>query len=109
MKQLAVYLNDTPAGILTEQNPGRGYSFQYDQRFLKTSLPAVSVTLPKRSEAYESEFLFPFFSNMLPEGGNRRIICRTHKIDPDDLFSILEVMANKDFIGAVNIRTLCHE
>ena len=66
--------------------PGRGYTFAYNAAYLASQLPAISVTLPKREEPYESEYLFPFFSNMLPEGINRRVICRSMRIDEDDFF-----------------------
>lgn len=106
MRKLYVYFNDTKAGLLTEYNPGKGYSFLYDESYLSSALPPVSVTLPKREEKYESEFLFPFFTNMLPEGANRRIICRSLRIDEQDFFGLLSAMADKDFIGAVNIRRI---
>lgn len=106
MRKVAVYFNDIEAGILTEHNPGACYTFQYNEEYLNSSLPPVSITLPKRSEAYSSKYLFPFFSNMLPEGGNRRVICRTQRIDESDLFGLLVVMADKDFIGAVNVRKI---
>ncbi len=106
MKQLAVYFNDIKVGILAEQYPGLGYSFQYDKNYLDSSLPPISATLPKQCDAYKSEKLFPFFSNMLPEGANRRVICRALKIDENDFFGLLEAMADRDFIGAVNVRRI---
>lgn len=106
MRQLSVYFNDKKAGTLTEQNPGIRYSFQYTEEYLSTDMPPVSATLPKQATAYNSEHLFPFFSNMLPEGANRRVICRSLKIDENDFFGLLEAMADKDFIGAVNIRRI---
>jgi serine/threonine-protein kinase HipA len=109
MKQLAVFNNDTKAGILTEENPGRGYTFEYDDEYLRSALPPISLTLPKQKAAYKSDHLFAFFTNMLPEGGNRRMICRSLRIDETDLFRLLEAMANQDFIGAVNVRTLPHD
>ena len=69
-------------------------------------MPPISVSLPKRKEAYESVRLFPLFSNMLPEGANRRIICRAFRIDEKDLFGILTAMAGKDFIGAVHVKCI---
>lgn len=105
MRQIDVYLNDHKAGILTEKYPGRGYLFQYITDYLESNMPQVSVTLPKRSESYSSEVLFPFFANMIPEGTNRKVICRSLKIDGEDIFGILCAMADQDFIGAVNIRT----
>ena len=106
MKQLEVYYNDVRAGILSEQHPGAGYSFQYDEEYLNSAMPPISATLPKQLEAYSSENLFPFFSNMLPEGANRRVICRNLKIDENDFFGLLEAMADRDFIGAVNVRRI---
>lgn len=104
MRELQVYMNEVKAGVLTEAAPGKGYTFAYDEDYLKTELPPVSVTLPKRSESYKSELLFPFFVNMLPEGTNRKVICRSFRIDEEDFFGLLTVMANQDFIGAVSVR-----
>ena len=109
MKQLEVYFNDTKAGILTEQNPGTGYSFQYYKDYLDSPMPPISATLPKRSDAFYAEHLFPFFSNMIPEGANRRVICRSLKIDEHDFFGLLQAMANRDFIGAVNVRRITND
>ncbi len=106
MRELAVYFNDIEAGILTETYPGAGYTFQYKEDYLNSKMPPISVTLPKQSTAYNSEYLFPFFSNMLPEGANRRVICRSLRIDEKDSFGLLYAMADKDFIGAVNIRRI---
>lgn len=104
MRQLEVYMNDLAVGLLTESRPGRGYSFQYYSDFLSSSMPPVSVSLPKRSESYESMSLFPFFANMIPEGANRRVICRSSRIDEKDYFGMLMAMAGRDFIGAVHVR-----
>ena len=106
MRELAVYFNDTEAGILTEKYPGADYTFQYKEDYINSALPPISVTLPKQSIAYTSEYLFPFFSNMLPEGANRRVICRSLRLDENDSFGLLDAMADKDFIGAVNVRRL---
>lgn len=109
MKQLDVYFNDTKAGILTEQTPGIGYSFQYYKDYLDSPMPPISATLPKRSDAFCSEHLFPFFANMIPEGANRRVVCRSLRIDEHDFFGLLAAMADKDFIGAVNIRRITND
>ena len=104
MRELSVYTNEIKAGILSEAHPGYGYTFIYDADYLASDQPPVSVTLPKRKEAYSSEHLFPFFTNMLPEGANRKVICRTLKIDEEDFFGLLSAMANQDFIGAVQLK-----
>ena len=106
MRELAVYYNDIEAGILTEKHPGAGYTFQYKEEYLNSTMPPISISLPKQSSTYNSDHLFPFFSNMLPEGANRRVICRSLRIDENDFFGLLEAMADKDFIGAVNIRRI---
>ena len=103
MRSLVAYNNDVKAGVLTEHSAGRNYSFKYDSAYLSADFPPISVNLPKRQDAYESEFLFPFFANMLPEGANRRIICSSLKIDENDDFSLLCAMAGCDFIGAVSV------
>lgn len=104
MRQLDVYMNDVKAGLLTERMLGREYLFTYDTEYLNGPFPGVSVNLPKRSEPYYSERLFAFFSNIVPEGSNRRLICRHNHLDEDDIFGLLCIMADKDFIGAVNVR-----
>lgn len=109
MRQLAVYVNDAKAGILTEKNPGKGYTFVYDDKYLASEGYGISVTMPKRKEPYESDSLFPLFTNMLPEGGNRRVICRSLKIDESDFFGLLTAMAGKDFIGATHVRPMKDE
>ncbi len=109
MRKLAVYFNDTEAGTLTESAPGTDYTFLYREDYLNSALPAVSITLPKRKEPYHSEYLFPFFTNMLPEGTNRRVICRALKIDENDFFGLLDAMADQDFIGAVNVRKITND
>lgn len=89
MRQLEVYVNDVKAGLLTELNPGKGYTFVYSDEYIASDLPSVSLSLPKKNEAYESESLFPFFTNLLPEGANRKVICREKRIDSNDFFGML--------------------
>ena len=104
MKQLAVYFNNVKAGILTEEYPGKEYSFQYLDEYVTSPMPPISITFPKQNKVFLSEHLFPFFSNMLPEGSNRRVICEIQRIDENDSFGLLTAMADKDFIGAINVR-----
>ena len=104
MRQLDVYVNDIKAGVLTEKHPGDGYCFQYEADYYLSDAPSISVTLSKKNRIYESALLFPFFTNMLPEGANRNVICRTRRIDDNDLFGILIAMAGSDFIGGVSLK-----
>ena len=105
MRQLDVYVNERKAGVLTERHPGSGYVFHYDPDYLASNGPSISVTLPRRKEVHESDHLFPFFTNMLPEGANRKVICRTRRLDEKDYFGLLAAMAGKDFIGGVHLET----
>ena len=43
---------------------------------------------------------------MVPEGANRRMICRALQIDEDDIFGILSAMAGKDIIGSVGLKRI---
>ena len=104
MRQLAVFQNERLAGILTERNPGSGYVFAYDKDFLASGGNPISVRMPLRSEPYEAPSLFPLFENMIPEGANRRMVCRARRIDEGDFFGILSAMAGEDVIGSVSIR-----
>ena len=89
--------------MLTEQRPGESYSFRYDEAYLTSGCPSISVTLSKKQKSYESPTLFSFFMNMLPEGANRKVICRTSRVDESDFFGLLAAMAGRDFIGGVHI------
>lgn len=59
MRQLDVYMNDRKAGVLVERHTGSGYIFRYDENYLASDGPAISVTMPKLRVPFESEILFP--------------------------------------------------
>lgn len=100
-----VFYNGEPAGVLTKW--GKSYSFTYGKDYLTAagSRP-VSITLPLRKEAYESDLLFPAFVNMLSEGANKRIQCRMLKIDENDYFSLLLATTKDDSIGPITIKEI---
>lgn len=100
-----VLLDNRDCGLIEETE--RGYRFQYLKEFLASPNPrAISLSLPCRSEPYEAEQLFPFFSGLLAEGTLREIQCRTHQIDETDDFGLLLETAGGDVIGAVTVRRL---
>lgn len=100
-----VLLDNRDCGLIEESE--RGYRFQYLKEFLASPNPrAISLSLPCRSEPYEAEQLFPFFSGLLAEGTLREIQCRTHQIDENDDFGLLLETAGGDVIGAVTVRRL---
>ncbi len=104
MRQAEVYRNHELVGYLTEHTRKK-YTFRYDQAwFDNASKPAVSLTLPKTRQEYQSEFLFPFFFNMLSEGVNRRLQSKQLRIDEEDSFGLLLAIAQYDTIGAITIK-----
>lgn len=99
MRKIGVYYDNVFAGQLVELNKGN-YEFSYTDAFLKdNNKPPVSVNLPKSEKVYHSNYIFPVFTNMLPEGNNRRYLCRVNKIDEDDFFGMLEMVCGKDTVG----------
>ena len=99
MRKDDVYFGDVYAGQLTELARG-SYQFTYDDAFLADSdTPPVSVNMPKSQKMYHADRIFPVFTNMLPEGANRRALCRVKKVDEDDFFGMLEMICGMDAIG----------
>lgn len=104
MRTVDVYNNNVLAGHLTEFNTSK-YVFEYDMDYFNnSSCSSVAVSLPKRQRVYESERLFPFFFNLLPEGANKKAICTKEKIDENDCFGLLMSLRGFDFIGAISVR-----
>jgi serine/threonine-protein kinase HipA len=68
-----------------------------------SSKPGICLTLPRPQQEYNSQFIFPFFYNMLPEGSNKQVVCKLMRIDPDDYFGLLLTTAQNDTIGAVTV------
>lgn len=102
-----VYLWDKKAGLLERNDTGYFFSYYSDYLFLPNAQP-VSLTLPLTEKPYRSEFLFPFFFGLIPEGWLLDITSRTLKIDPENVFDIL-VATCGDCIGAVKIIPLDEE
>jgi serine/threonine-protein kinase HipA len=106
MRIVEIYRNGILAGLLTEVNRNH-YIFKYDDNyFMDDSKPAISLTLPKTQKEYNSEFLFPFFFNMLSEGVNRKLQSIQLKIDEEDNFGLLAATAQYDTIGAVTVKPI---
>jgi len=97
-----VYYGNNPAGRIEET--ATGFRFTYDKDYLIASdLPAISLTLPKQPEAFESPVIFPFFYGLLAEGILKQTQCRKLKIDENDHFGRLLKTAHADTIGAVTV------
>lgn len=104
-KTLLIYSDKTLAGTLTQHSPHE-YEFAYDASYCDGLHIPLSPTLPITTEVYRSEHMFPFFANLLPEGANKRTICRHLHIDEHDYFSLLASFVGKDFIGNISVGTL---
>jgi HipA-like protein len=106
MRTLEIYRNGVMAGLLIEEKR-KQYIFRYDEKyFLDDNNPAISLTLPKSQKEYRSEFLFPFFFNMLSEGVNRKLQSKQLRIDEEDHFGLLAATAQYDTIGAITVKPI---
>lgn len=106
MRQIDVYRNGVLAGRLTEKSR-ESYLFRYeDTFFIDPTMPSISLTLPKSQQNYHSDYLFPFFVNMLSEGVNRKLQSNLFKLDENDHFGFLMATARYDTIGAVTVKPI---
>ena len=102
MRQCKVYVHDVEAGVLKETDDHQ-YIFTYNNNY--TGAP-VCIAMPVSSEPYQSDYLFPYFFNMLSEGANRQTQSMLLHIDENDDFGILMATAHNDTIGAVTIKPI---
>ncbi|PCI11190.1 MAG: phosphatidylinositol kinase [Flavobacteriaceae bacterium] len=104
MRQAEIYFKGKKAGLLTQLDNG-SFIYGYDALWMSdSSKPPISLTFPKSKKEYKSDYLFPFFYNMLPEGANKQVVCKYNRIDKDDYFSLLLITAGYDTIGAVTVK-----
>ena len=101
MKRAKVFISNTLAAILTEDEAG--YEFMYLPEYLasNTAIP-VSLTLPLSDKPYRDKVLFPFFDGLIPEGWLLDIAEQSWKISARDRFSLL-LACCKDCIGNVSV------
>jgi len=102
MRQCKVFVHDIEAGILQE-NGTRGYVFTYNDNYQGEP---VCLAMPVRKEPYRSDYLFPYFFNMLSEGSNRQVQSMLYHLDENDDFGIMLATAGHDTIGAVTIKPM---
>ncbi|MEI7583754.1 HipA N-terminal domain-containing protein [Runella sp.] len=103
MRQAQIIFRDDAAGVLTQHDDG-SFTFRYYDAWMTDSTKSgISLTFPKTHREFHADYLFPFFYNMLPEGSNKQVVCKHHRIDADDYFGLLMVTAATDSIGAVRI------
>lgn len=101
MRQGEIWVNNNLAGILMEDE--EGYQFTYFQNYLKSENPvAVSLTLPLQEKPFHSDFLFPFFDGLIPEGWLLDIAHKNWKLNPRDRMGLL-LATCKDCIGNISV------
>lgn len=101
MRQGEIWVNNNLAGILMEDE--EGYQFTYLQNYLKSENPvAVSLTLPLQEKPFHSDFLFPFFDGLIPEGWLLDIAHKNWKLNPRDRMGLL-LATCKDCIGNISV------
>lgn len=109
MRKATVLYKQEKAGELTQYDDG-SFVFRYaDDWFGNPEKPAISLTLPKKQQEYQSNMLFPFFYHMLPEGSNKQVVCFQNRIDEKDYFGLLLNTAGNDTIGAVSVKRVNHD
>lgn len=96
-----VYYRDIFAGTLYIDIDGE-YVFSYDDKYLNSDNPPISLTMPKVKKEYRSNILFPFFDGLIMEGWLLDVAIRKYEIKATDRYSILLLTA-KDPLGAVSI------
>lgn len=103
MRKAKILYKDQEAGMLIQHNNGF-FTFKYDNSwFSDNNKPVISLTFPKSQQEYHSEFMFPFFYNMLPEGSNKQIVCKLNRLDLKDCFGLLLTTAKNDNVGAIKV------
>jgi len=103
MRTARVLFKNEEAGILIQNDDG-SFTFRYHDIWVADdSKQSISLTLPKMDKEFHSDYLFPFFYHMLPEGSNKQLVCTLNKIERDDYFGLLMTTAKNDSIGAVRV------
>jgi serine/threonine-protein kinase HipA len=103
MRQAKILYKNEEAGMLTQHDNGH-FTFKYCNSWISNNTkPAISLTFPKSQQEYHSDYLFPFFYNMLPEGSNKQLVCKLNRLDVNDYFGLLLTTAKNDNIGAVRV------
>ncbi|OWP62838.1 phosphatidylinositol kinase [Hymenobacter amundsenii] len=97
-----VFINGQQIGLLTRE--ADNYIFRYNDAYLQSGGPAVSLSLPTTRQTYISNYLFPFFAGLLAEGTNKSLQTRQLHLAEADDFARLLLTAHTQTIGAVTVR-----
>lgn len=104
MRQGAIWINNEQAGILKETD--EGYLFSYDTAYLnKDNATSIALSLPLQENVFQSEYLFPFFDGLIPEGWLLDIAHKNWKLNPRDRMGLL-LTTCRDCIGNISIHEI---
>ncbi len=107
MRRAKIIIHDQIAGLLIQDESG--YHFIYDQAYLASEeAEPVSLTLPLKTEPFDSNILFPFFDGLIPEGWLLNIAERNWKLNARDRMGLL-LACCKDCIGAISVIEVTEE
>ncbi len=105
MKKLNVWIeiNGEPihAGDIEGDSPENAV-FAYIPSYIKSGYPAISISLPTRTEAYSPTVTKNFFEGLLPEGFARKSVAKWIHASEDDYLTILETLG-AECLGAIRI------
>jgi serine/threonine-protein kinase HipA len=102
MSKVSVFYKNLMAGTL-EKTGDENFIFIYDEKYLNSNTPPISLTLPKTDKKFESDSLFPFFDGLIPEGWLLNLASTELRLNPlRDRFELLTRLCH-DTIGAVHI------
>jgi serine/threonine-protein kinase HipA len=94
-RDLDVYLYDTLAGALTQDDNG-SLSFLYDQNYLGSpDAHQISISMPLMDVLYPDNIARPFFSGLLPDERARRSLANYLGISAGNAFGLLEAIGGE--------------
>ncbi len=96
-----VYLFDEEIGTVDKAR--RGIRFTYSEKAINNAkLPALSLSLPKRTDPYKNRYAGAFFRNLLPEQSYGRLVAAATEADLSDSLGLLGAIGG-ECPGAVSI------
>ena len=105
MRSAKIYYDRVLAGILRETDDGE-YVFQYTKEYVENYPDQfITFTMPVQEEGYMSNWLFPFFEGLIPEGWLLDIASKSWKININDRMGLLLACCS-NCIGAVSVEPL---
>lgn len=102
MSKVPIYYKKVLAGFIDKTGDDQ-FIFEYEEDYLNSQHPALSLTLPKAEKRFESSDLFPFFDGLIPEGWLLNLASTELRLNPlRDRFELLTKLC-QNTIGAVHI------